>query len=728
MTRTSPPQVSFAAGEIDPLLHGRFDYQRFQTGLAKCHGFLPLPQGGAMRAPGSTWLGVPASTEACLLVPFQFAADDSVQLEFTPGLMRVWRYGVLVHKPDLSGPYTLATPFAAEDLATLRWVQSADVIYLADGTHPIQRLARLALNNWTLAPQTFEAGPFRVQNLDKDKTMDVSGFTGAITVTSYFPFFTTAHVGTRLMISPVDVDVPLLTSNTAINPGDLRRVDNNVYRMVSAAPIDSKEGRPIHKEGVQDYGFNTLWEFVCDDVGILIIDSVISDTEATATVLRSLHPSLVNAPSYRWSEQAWSAIYGYPSSLEIFDQRFVAAGTPSEPRTVWFSTVGAYADFTPSVEPDGAFAYTIAGTTSQNRITGLKTGRAGLHIFALSETYSTRSETRNQVIGPTTAVFGLDGTTGAQAGAIIAPNGSPIFITRDGKKLYLIEFDLQIDGNRELNLSRASQHLGAAGFAKVVWQATPEPRAWILTKQGTLAVLIFDQSEEILGWSTHSVAGRVIDIAVTQNADGTEDELWLVVDRADQTGGWTIERLDYSHYLFAAKVAEADVPFSTVTAPWLAGNTVSVFAAGDLLVDEDDTMPESGVFDLQTNTLRAVIGLADLSHEFQTLDIQAAAPDGSTIGRSKRLTGDVGIILHETRAGLIEAIETLEPRRTAPPAKAISILEPGIDEGLPAPFTGVSKLKLFTGQARRVQLRVRPVRNNPLTVLGLVPTIQEGGQ
>lgn len=53
MTRTSPQQRSFSSGEIDPLLHQRSDYQRNQSGLALCRGFLPLPQGGFTRAPGT---------------------------------------------------------------------------------------------------------------------------------------------------------------------------------------------------------------------------------------------------------------------------------------------------------------------------------------------------------------------------------------------------------------------------------------------------------------------------------------------------------------------------------------------------------------------------------------------------------------------------------------------------------------------------------------------------
>ena len=49
---------------------------------------------------------------------------------------------------------------------------------------PLQRLSRLALDNWTIAPQTLNRGPFRVQNLDEARTIQASGETGSITLTA----------------------------------------------------------------------------------------------------------------------------------------------------------------------------------------------------------------------------------------------------------------------------------------------------------------------------------------------------------------------------------------------------------------------------------------------------------------------------------------------------------------------------------------------------------------
>jgi len=208
VTTITPPQLAFSAGEISPLLHRRPDYQRAQTGLAKCRGFLPLRQGGFTRAPGTVFDGYTRGNAAGRLIDFEFAADDAMTLEFTPGKLRFWRYG----QPVMSGasPYEIDTPYGANSLPKLQWEQSADVIYLVDGLQPMQKLSRYALNNWTIAAVNHSTGPFRVQNLDAAKKLAVSGTTGTVTLTATSALFTAAHVGSLIQLEPVDFsNIPL---------------------------------------------------------------------------------------------------------------------------------------------------------------------------------------------------------------------------------------------------------------------------------------------------------------------------------------------------------------------------------------------------------------------------------------------------------------------------------------------------------------------------------------
>lgn len=738
MTRTSPPQVSFASGEIDPLLHRRFDYQRFQSGLAKCRGFLPLAQGGFTRAPGTLRNGNTLGNAQGVLLPFTFAVNDAVTLEFTHLKMRVWRYGELV----MSGPspYELTTPYPLASLASLQWVQSADVIYLADGQRPIQILSRFALNNWTIADFKPDTGPFRVQNLDKAVTVQASAATGTVTLTASAALFAANHIGGLFELKPTDnTAVPLWTSNEGLSVGALRRYGRNVYQLTAGSNAGTNP--PIHEEGEAAVDNSTRWLFLSDDTGVLRITAVASGTSATATVLKRLPNAVVSSPTYRWSEGAWSDRYGYPSALEIFDQRLVAAATPIEPRTIWFSTAGDFSDFSPGIEADSSFAYAIAGDNTVNRILNLRRGATGLHIFALGEEYSTRSDSKGQVIGPTTAFFSTNSSFGSHTARPVAPGGNPMFISRDRRRVVMMNYSFEVDANRPVILSRASQHLGSDPFEQIVWQASPEPMAWVRRASGDVAVMIYDAAEEVLGWATVPLAGGICEaLAVTPSVDGSADQVMMIVRRTINAEtvrfvetmtpifgllNGTQPISEACHFFAATQFAPED-PTDSFDLPHLAGETVyawtDVGEFGPLVVPSEEPLR------LPVPVSHAFIGLFDDTHFVETLDVQAAAADGNTMGRAKRLHAKFGVGLHNTAQGYIQVVERdfaqaerLGDKRTLVPRPVAATLTE-------AAWSGVVQIPEPSGHATELALRFYPYSGAPMTVTAVVPTVQEAGR
>ncbi len=741
MTRTSPPQVSFGSGEIDPLLHRRFDYQRFQTGLAVCRGFLPLAQGGFTRAPGTFHLGSTRSNAQGILLPFTFAVNDAVVLEFTNLRMRVWRYGQLV-LDGVDAPYELVTPYPTSSLAQLQWVQSADVIYLADGLRPVQVLSRLALDNWTIADFDPNTGPFRVQNLNKARTVQASAEIGTVTLTAAGgSLFTASHVGSLMELKPTDnTAVALWTSNEALSVGDRRRYGPNVYEL--AAGTNAGTNPPIHDVG-QELVDNkpTRWTFISDDTGVVRITAVASGTSATAQVLKRLPEAVVNDPTYRWSEGAWSDRYGYPSAIEIFDQRLCLAATPTEPRTIWFSTAGDFGDFAPGIEADSSFAYAIAGDNTVNRILNLRRGATGLHIFALGEEYSTRADNRAQVIGPTTATFTYNSSFGSHTSRPIAPGGNPMFISRDRRRVVMISYSFEADANRPITLSRASQHLGAEQFEQIVWQATPEPMAWIRRATGDLAVMIFDQAEEVLGWATVPLAGGFCEaLAVTPNATGTSDEVMMIVRRTINgvtkrfvetmtpifgllTGTTPIK--DACHFFAAGRFAQ-EPGSNSFSVPHLAGETVYVWTDVGSFGPID--VPPGGAITLPVHATRAYIGLFDDTHYVETLDVQASAADGNTLGRKKRLHAQFGVGLHNTAQGYIQIVERDFAQAPRLGDKRLMVPQPVAATLGEDAYSGVLQIPEPSGHATELAIRFYPFGGAPMTVTAVTPIVQEAGR
>jgi hypothetical protein len=737
MTRTTPAQRSFSSGEIAPLLHRRSDYQRFQTGLARCRGFVPLRQGGFTRAPGTLFRGYTRENAQSILVPFVFASDDALVLEFSPGKLRFWRYGALIEKDG--APYEIASPYGADDLPNVQWVQSADVVYLADGAHPIHKLSRLALDNWTIAPAVFDTGPFRVQNLDEALTLSASAETGTVTLTASAAFFEADHVGTLFRLEGEDYsDVPLWVGNAAASVGDLARSDGNIYELI--AGTNTGISPPLHRSGDQntDPTTGTIWRFISDGVGVVRITAIASATEATATVLKRIPAAAVDTPTYRWSEGAWSDRHGWPALIEVYDQRLVAAATPTEPRTVWFSVLGSFEDFTPGIEADDAFAFAIAGSDNQNRILWLRAGKRGLHIGAASEEYSTRSETRAQVIGPTTARFGKDSGIGGRPVRPIAPDGNPIFVARDGRRLYEISYIIEQDGNIATELSLPSSHLGAPGIEQIAWQSAPERQAWMRLGNGDIAAMIHDPREDVLGWAVVPLAGGVCEaLAVTPSSGGERDIILMIVRRL--IGQQVVRMVEemaigFCHceapaaaavHFFASMAFHLEAPSASFSLPHLASAEVQAWT------DQGNfgpfTVGEDGELTLPVPVTRGCIGLFDQTHMAETLDIQAATPNGDSMGRKKRVQPNLGIALYRTTQGKVSVVERSLGRPDRVNASAW-LVPMGVPTVLNDAFSGVGKISIAGGQAEETALRITPFGGAPLTVLALVPHIQEGGQ
>jgi hypothetical protein len=305
-----------------------------------------------------------------------------------------------------------------------------------------------------------------------------------------------------------------------------------------------------------------------------------------------------------------------------------------------------------------------------NRIISLCRGSSGLHVLALGEEYSTRADTRNQVIGPTNAVFGLDGTVGSSPARPISPAGNPIFISRDKGRVIEVSYSFQADANQQRPLSRIAQHLGAEGFEQIVWQSAPEPTAWLRRASGDLVAMIYDAAEEILGWAVLPIAGGHADsLAICPNATGTADVLTMIVRRTlDGVERGMIEEqapiyglltgsqpIAEACHLFCAHVFTPDPASAEFTVPHLAGEDVFVWTEkGDF---GPLTVSAAGLVTLPIAVNRATIGLFDDSHYVETLDVQAAAPDGNSMGRQKRLLSSVKLGLHRTAALQAASVE-----------------------------------------------------------------------
>ena len=92
-------QASFTAGELAPVLHGRVDLQKYQTGAALLKNWIPMQYGGVTNRPGLEYVIYAKSrTAKSRLIPFQAENGDAFVIELADGKIRFIRNGGVIVK------------------------------------------------------------------------------------------------------------------------------------------------------------------------------------------------------------------------------------------------------------------------------------------------------------------------------------------------------------------------------------------------------------------------------------------------------------------------------------------------------------------------------------------------------------------------------------------------------------------------------------------------------
>jgi len=139
-------QSSFSEGRISPRLHGQIDIPSYKTSLKTLENFIVLPQGSVARRPGTYYVSEASTTTdyQSKLVPFYYGQGQSYVLEFYADNIKIfYNNGILGLQSDTDTQFTIAsTGYTATEIADIKYIQSADVIFLAHPNHPPKKIER----------------------------------------------------------------------------------------------------------------------------------------------------------------------------------------------------------------------------------------------------------------------------------------------------------------------------------------------------------------------------------------------------------------------------------------------------------------------------------------------------------------------------------------------------------------------------------------------------------
>jgi hypothetical protein len=376
-----------------------------------------------------------------------------------------------------------------------------------------------------------------------------------------------------------------------------------------------------------------------DDVGsvIKLNGGYVRVTEATANfytgeVVRTLNSSTAPiANSWIVMRPAWSDVNGYPTAVSTYEQRLVAAGTATNPNTIWFSAIGNFFDFLPGTLDDEGIVVSVSGD-ERAEVSHLVPGRV-LTALCTNGEYTFEGGVEKP-IAPTNvqiknqSTYGCDNIRPARIGSDL------YFVQRAGKKIRSFRYNMDIEASSSPDITIMSEHLTSGGIKDMTYAAEPESILWLCLDDGGLVSVTVEKDNEVIAFAGHETDGTVLSVCSVP-AEGS-DVLWMAVQRDN---GVYIEKMQTGVYLDSAIQGTA----SPATATWsgldhLEGQVVQVIADGVFI---GEYTVASGSITLNRTASAVTIGLG-YTTTIETLMQDFGSGAGSIHGNSNRI-GEVTI-------------------------------------------------------------------------------------
>lgn len=673
----------FNAGELSPSLDARVDVDKYKNGCRILENAIPKIQGGAYGRAGMGYIGARKyDDKTTRLIPFQFNVTTTFVLEFGDGYIRFWSNGLQVEV--MGSPYEIASPYAEADVFNIQFTQVNDVMYLVDGTHPVQKLTRLADTNWTIAEVAWKYPTVQDQNITTT-TLACSATTGTgKTLTASAALFDAGMVGGyfQLIHYPGESAINLYLNESG-ESGDIRIIgawnfttygdwqgevyverknasggydvvrsclssdNNNIVATGKAEEETSYRIRMVNSGSVGGAIGQAILQATDSRVfGVVKVTAVTDSTHAMVDVVNDIQNT--TATTY-WNEGAWSTFRGQPRTVALFQQRLIFGGCEHQPLTVWGSTIGDFENFQMSASlVDSSYAFTI-GSIRGNSIVWLA-ARQDLMIGTQGEEYlmAGASSTPTSASTPVTGNSVNIQQQTAYGGAYIQPvmaNDTVMFVQRGRKLLREFVYDFTRNQYTGTNLNLLAEHMFAGTqLQQLDFASNPDPVVWAVSQDGRLFSMTFERDQNVVGWSRHPTDGQVESVAVIYGQNGQADEVWLATVRTVDGGTKRyIERLDpekwlkldagdipHMIYLDCAKVVTLGSPGTAVTGlDHLEGRSVSILADG---FAHPNRTVVGGAITLQANATVVVAGLPFIVR-VQPTKIDVQLQDGSSQGR-----------------------------------------------------------------------------------------------
>lgn len=261
--------------------------------------------------------------------------------------------------------------------------------------------------------------------------------------------------------------------------------------------------------------------------------------EVTASAEYSLWDNVSAVPegvppsgeSLMWSFAAFRGVYGFPSLVDVFQQRLVLAATQAQPQTVWLSKTDDLNSFEVGKQDDSALALTLS-TTTQNRICWLMAQSSRLLLGTADAEWAVSGG--QGVMTYANARADSHGFVGSSDVPALMATDKVLYVERGGGRVYQYGYDYESDGFVSRDLTVFADHVLAdgGGCRGVAFVRKPEPRAVFVRNDGQLALMTYNSMQQVHAWHRYTTDGTFQGAAALPNGNKA-DLLFALVVRDD---------------------------------------------------------------------------------------------------------------------------------------------------------------------------------------------------
>ena len=707
--------TNFTSGELSPLMEGRTDMAKYQSGCIELENFFVYPHGPATKRPGFAHVAkVKNYDKKCRLIPFEFSTEQAYIIEAGEEYMRFYmNQGQILSGDPWSSNAVSNGDFGAgvTDWTLVRGYASS----VAGGvTGHCLALNGTGGGQWGVVEQS----DIPIEEGEKHQFhWAVKAGSGVSNAPPYY-IEVTLWVGLdRIYESGLSSPPAAWTEHTF-----------DFYANASTAEI-TLEVKGGGGSGVTHY-FDEIEIKQADpayEIETPYQEGDLDDLKwcQSADVMYLTHPdydvyilersghtnfaltSISGASAF--TADPFTGADDYPSCCTFHENRLIFANTNTEPNTVWISKSGDFTDFTTGVLDDDAIIITLAS----DQVNAIQWLVPSIYLtmgttageWRISATDPDDPITPTNITAKRELVYGSYNRMAANIGKDI------LFIQSARRKIRKLSYNWESAGYVAPDMTVLAEHITESGVSELAFQQEPFSVLWATRADGNLLGLTYLPEHEVFAWHRHTTQGSFESAAVIPG--NMQDDLYVVVKRIINGDEKRFIEVLNPHFtgtdladaiLLDGSLSYSGSPVTALTGATIYGDSgVSVLADGGVTsaaVDAD------GNFSILEAASKVHIGLP-YTATLKTMRLEAPAEDGGTSqGRIKRISKAI-LRLYKTKNFAVGPNED-------------KLLDVVTESGTTNLFTGDKEISYPGGYEKEGYITVVQDEPLPLTIRSIV--------